>query len=141
MPCAEHENPYGRKEQQQALSDDGQTAVLEVRDASAQRCARYVIFLSLCTASAGRDAKFVKNPITINVLPRFLLGFSLILVGCAAISVGVAGGYRSPLSAPPDAGGDATVADTQGRSLLRAASFPATSSQTNDFLGTVNPPR
>ncbi len=83
----------------------------------------------------------VKKPITIKMLTRSLLGLGVILGGCAAIFVGVAGGYRSPMAASPDTGADSAVADTHGASLLRAASFPATSSPTNEFLGGGNPPR
>jgi hypothetical protein len=45
MPSANHDNPYGRKEQQAY----GEAAVLEVRNASAQGFAQYVIFLTLRT--------------------------------------------------------------------------------------------
>jgi hypothetical protein len=98
--------------------------VLELRGASAQGCAGYVIFLPILGANSERDAEFVKNRITIKMLSRSLLGLSLILGGCAAIFVGVAGGYRSPLSASPDPGADAAVVDTHAASLLRAASLP-----------------
>jgi hypothetical protein len=65
----------------------------------------------------------------INTLAKSILGFSLILGGCAAIFVGVGGGFRSPLSASADAA-ETNGADTHSTSLLRAASFPATSSPT-----------
>jgi hypothetical protein len=74
---------------------------------------------------------FVKKSILINNLAKSIVGFSLILGGCAAIFVGVAGGFRSPLSGSADAGAAETNgADAHGASLLRAASFPATSSPT-----------
>ena len=122
-------------------SGEAQTAVLELRDASAQGIARSDIFWPDVLPMPSGILKFVKKSITINMLIRSLLAFSLILGACTAIFVGVAGGYRSPLSASPDAGGGATVADAHGAGLLRAASFPATSSQSNEFLGGVNPPR
>lgn len=74
---------------------------------------------------------FVKKSILINNLAKSIVGFSLILGGCAAIFVGVAGGFRSPLSDSADAGtAETNGADTHSASLLRAASFPATSSPT-----------
>lgn len=70
----------------------------------------------------------MRNVNIINNLVKSILGFSLILGGCAAIFVGVAGGFRSPLVASADAGAaEADGADAHSASLLRAASFPATS--------------
>jgi len=64
-------------------------------------------------------------------LAKSILGFSLILGGCAAIFFGVGGGFHSPLSASAESSAAATNgADTHGTGLLRAASFPATSSPT-----------
>jgi len=72
---------------------------------------------------------FVRKSNIINNLVKSILGFTLILGGCAAIFVGVAGGFRSPLSAAADAGtAETNEADTRSAGLLRAASFPATSS-------------
>jgi len=74
---------------------------------------------------------FVIKSILINSLAKSILGFSLILGGCAAIFIGVAGGFRSPLSASADAGAaESNGVDAHGAGLLRAASFPATSSPT-----------
>jgi hypothetical protein len=45
----------------------------------------------------------------------------MILGACTAIAVGVAGGYRSPLTASPEAGTvETSVADTHAASLLRS---------------------
>ena len=71
----------------------------------------------------------MKKSNIVNKLAKFMLGFSLILGGCAAIFVGVAGGFRSPLSADTGAA-ETNGADTHTASLLRTASFPATSSPT-----------
>jgi hypothetical protein len=63
----------------------------------------------------------VKKSITFNILARSILGISMILGTCTAIAVGVAGGYRSPLSASPEAGTvETSIADTQTASLLRS---------------------
>jgi len=52
-------------------------------------------------------------------LAKSVLGFSIIFGACAAIWVGVAGGYRSPLSTSADAGSaDTTAADAHTASLL-----------------------
>jgi len=104
---------------------------MEVRNASAQGWARYVIFLSSSAVVNLRDTEFVRTSNIINTLAKSILGFSLILGGCAAIFVGVAGGFRSPLSVSADAGAaEINGADTRSASLLRAASFPATPSPT-----------
>lgn len=68
----------------------------------------------------------MKKYITINKLMRSILGFTMILAGCTAIFVGVAGGYHSPLSASADPG----VANAAGAATvhsLRAASIPGIS--------------
>ena len=91
---------------------------------------RYFFASSTVGESAGKG--FVKKSNIINNLAKAILGVSLILGGCAAIFVGVAGGFRSPLSASADAGAAETNgADTHSAGLLRAASFTSTSSTTN----------
>jgi hypothetical protein len=73
-----------------------------------------------------RDTGLVDKSIIINNLAKSMLGFSLILGGCAAIFVGVGGGFRSPLSAAADAA-EINGTDTHSASLVRATSFAATS--------------
>jgi hypothetical protein len=48
------------------------------------------------------NLQVVKKTITIKNLVKSVLGFSMILSACAAIFVGVGGGYRSPLASSPD---------------------------------------
>ena len=63
----------------------------------------------------------MKKSITINNLVKSALGFSLILGGCAAIFVGVAGGYRSPLTTSADAeAAKAAATDVHTASLFKA---------------------
>jgi hypothetical protein len=63
----------------------------------------------------------VKKSITINSLAKSALVFSLILGGCAAIFVGVAGGYRSPLAPAADTDvAKGAAADVHTASLLKA---------------------
>jgi hypothetical protein len=130
LPSNGHENAYGRKEQQApAYSGAGaapiltcaaacQAAVKEVRPACAQAPAQSFIFLTLRFV-VERDSVLVKKPITINGLAKSILGFSMIFGACAAIGVGVAGGYRSPLSPSADAGlADTTAPDVHTANLL-----------------------
>ena len=113
LPSTGHDNAYGRKEQQ------AHAFAIEVRNACAQVAWRWFTFLTLRSLSVERDTVFVKKSITINGLVKSVLGFSIILGGCAAIFVGVAGGYRSPLSPPADAAAaDAAAVDVHTANLI-----------------------
>jgi hypothetical protein len=93
---------------------------MEMRNACAQGAAWYVIFLPLRSFWQNEwDADLLSKLSKINVLAKSVLGFSIILGGCMAIAVGVAGGYRSPLSTSAEAGAaDAAAADVRSASLL-----------------------